>query len=145
MGMRISASFLAVALLLASGCERPAPPIITPRSAKVTSLSPAGIQLSAELDAENPNGVTISARSVTAKITLDGRYDVGTVRVAAPLEIPAHKTAHLTVPLSLKWADVTSIGLLAAQNRSIPYDVDGTVELGGDTIHFDAPFHMNGS
>jgi LEA14-like dessication related protein len=141
----VRACFLFAALALATACSRPEPPTLTPRSAKITALTAAGLDLMTELDAENPNDIALSAQSMTAKITLDGRYDVGTVKVATPLAIPAHKTEHLSVPLSVRWTDVTVVATLAAQNRSIPYAIDGTVALGGDSLHVDVPFHMTGS
>ena len=53
-------------------CERPKPPTIVPEKAVVTSIGPSGIGMNVELGVDNPNGVALSARSVTAKVVLDG-------------------------------------------------------------------------
>ena len=143
--MKTRAALAFVALALAAACSRPAPPVLTPRAVKVTALTTSSSNLTVDLDAENPNDIALTARSMTAKIQIDGHYDVGTVKVATPLTLPAHKIAHLTVPLSLHWTDVSLLATMAAQSRSIPYAIDGTVELGGDTLHVDVPFHMTGS
>jgi LEA14-like dessication related protein len=144
--VRPSLQLLAAAtVLLASACQRPDPPILTPRSAKITAITPQGVDVLADLDVENPNGFALSARSVSAKVKLDGKYDVGSVKVASPLSIPAHKTAHLSVPLSFHWTTIAALGALAAAPQSVPYDVDGTVEIGGESLSVDLPFHVSGT
>jgi LEA14-like dessication related protein len=143
-------SLLAAALPAAlpaavAGCSRPEPPHLTPESATVTAVSAAGIDLQVRLDAHNPNKIALSTRSVKASVVLDGKYDVGTVTVAAPLTLPAEKHTRLDVPLSVKWRDLSGIAALAMQSRGVPYQVDGTVSLGVDAINFDVPFRMGGT
>jgi len=134
-----------IAVLALAGCAKPDPPKLTPERAKVTSVTATGIGFELELDAYNPNAVTLSTRKVDAKVTLDGKYDMGKVTVATPLELPAKKHTKLTVPVSTKWSDLSSVAALAASNRTVPYRVDGTVQLGGDTLNVDVPFHMDGT
>jgi LEA14-like dessication related protein len=134
----------ALALALAA-CSRPEPPTLTPELATVTRVTPAGIDLQVRLDAYNPNGIEISARSVKANVMLDGKYDVGTVTVPMPLSLPAKKRTRLDVPLSVKWRDLTGLAALAASNRGVPYQLDGSVSLGGDTLNVDVPFRMGGT
>jgi LEA14-like dessication related protein len=140
------ARFLIVPLLaLAAACSTPDPPKITPISAKVTAVGPKGIDLSVTLDAENTNAIDLTARSLTAKITLDSAYDAGTVTSSQRIDLPAHKKTRLDVPVSTKWHDITELGLLAAGDKDIPYKVDGTVELGTDSFRVDVPFHTSGT
>src|SRR5689334_17633655 len=110
----------AVAVLGCSSCSKPEPPTITPQRGKVTSVTATGIGFELELDAYNPNASALSARKVDAKVTLDGKYDLGKVTVATPLSLPAKKHSKLTVPLSMKYSDLTAIAALAAQNRAVP-------------------------
>jgi LEA14-like dessication related protein len=140
--MRALVLALAVAL---AGCSQPEPPKLTPEQAKVTSISPAGIALNVRLEAYNPNSVDLSARKVVARVKLDGRIDLGTVKVPTALNLPAQRRTKLDVPLSLKWSDLSFVIALATSNRSVPYEVDGTVELGGDAFSVDVPFRMGGT
>ena len=135
---------LAAAVAL-TACSRPEPPTLTPELAKVTAISAAGIDLQVRLEAYNPNSVELSARSMKANVKLNGKYDVGTVTVPTPLALPPKKRTKMDVPLSVKWRDLSGIAALAANQAGVPYEVDGTVSLGGDTLNVDVPFHMGGT
>lgn len=142
--MNLRPLFAAAALVLVA-CAKPDPPKITPLSAKITAITPLSIDVDLKIEAENPNASALSARSVTATITLDERYVVGTVTVPHPISLPAHQKTILDVPVSTRWKDLSGLATLAAAGKDIPYKVDGTVELGGDTLHLDVPFHMGGT
>jgi LEA14-like dessication related protein len=136
---------LAFAVAVAAlGCSRPDPPTLTPEQAKVTRISPDGLDMEVRLEAYNPNSVDLSARSLKAKVTLDGKYHVGDVKSAAKVVLPAHKRTKLEVPLSVKWTDLSGLISLAASNRAVPYELDGTVEVGGDALSLDVPFKLRG-
>jgi LEA14-like dessication related protein len=134
---------IALAILLAA-CSRPKPPTITPERAVVTAIGPSGIEMSLELSLHNPNTVDISARSVTATAVLDGKYTMSPVTIPRAFTLPARADAPLAVPMTLAWSDLSTLVTLAGTQRSIPYDVDGSVSLGGDLLHVDVPFHLSG-
>jgi LEA14-like dessication related protein len=97
-----------------------------------------------ELGVDNPNSVPLSVRAVTAKIVLDGKYPMPPVTVPHGLTLSAHARTHLSVPVEMKWEQVTTLVALAGSNRDVPYDIDGTVNLGGDLLNWDIPFHLGG-
>jgi LEA14-like dessication related protein len=134
---------LAAALSVAS-CSRPDPPKLTPEQASITSITPSGIGLSLTLDAYNPNSIALSTQSVKAKVTFDGKYNAGDVNVATPLSLPAGKHTKLEIPLTVKWNDLAGLIALGASNRDVPYQVEGTLTLGGDTLNVDVPFRISG-
>ncbi len=138
-------SALLLIVFLVVGCSRPKPPTITPERATITAIGPAGIDMLVQLGVDNPNGVDLPARSITAKLLLDGNHDLGTVTIPQPVTLAAGKRTDLTVPLSLKWQDISALVSLASVNRSVPYDVEGSVTLGGDVLHADVPFHLRGT
>ncbi len=45
----------------------------------------------------------------------------------------------------MKWKDLASIAALAAQSRGVPYQVSGTVAIGGETLNVDLPFRLAGT
>lgn len=141
---RVRSLLLAAALTLAA-CSRPEPPTLTPEAAAVTGITTQGIDLRVQIGVYNPNGSDLSTRSLKAAVRLDGRYDLGTVTVPAPLKLPAKQRTRLDVPLTAKWKDVAGIAALAAQGRGIPYEVDGTVAIGGETLNVDVPFRLTGT
>ncbi len=134
----------ALALGLA-GCVRPSPPEITPEKATITSVTESGIGLDARMLAYNPNRFDLTAREVHARLTLDHKIDVGAVTSTKELTLPAGQKTALVVPLAVAWSDLPAVVTLAASARNVPYDVDGTVTVGGDVLHADVPFHMEGT
>ncbi len=132
------------AFALVVACARPKPPTIVPEKAVVTSIGPSGIGMNVELGVDNPNGVALAARSVTAKVVLDGKYPLAAVTVPHEFTLAPRARTKLVVPMALAWADLSTLLVLASSNRSIPYDVDGTVTFGGDVLHADVPFHLAG-
>ena len=139
----VSSAVLLVGCLL-SACGRPKPPTITPEKGELTSIGPAGIQLRLQLAVDNPNHVDFSARSVTGKVVLDGKYDLGMVTVSQPFQLPAAQRSHLTVPMTVALRDVAAILGLAATNRGLPYDVNGSVNVGAESFNVTLPFHLSG-
>jgi hypothetical protein len=110
----------------------------------VTAIGPSGMQVNVDLSLDNPNAVDLSGRSVTAKVVLDGKYALRPVTVPHDFTLKARAKSELVVPMALKWEDVSTLLALASTGRSIPYDVDGTVTLGGDVLSVDVPFQLRG-
>jgi LEA14-like dessication related protein len=139
--------FAAVALVLVacSACSKPEPPRLTPLSAKVTAISTQGIDVDVKLQAENPNDSAISAQSLTATITLDGRYVLGTVTVPHQIKLPAHQKTVLDVPVSSRWKDLSGLTQLAMAGKDVPYKIEGTVDVGGDLVRVSVPFSVGGT
>jgi LEA14-like dessication related protein len=133
-----------LAALLVVSCSRPSPPTLTPQRAEVTAVGTSGISLLVAIAVNNPNRFSLSARQVTAEVTLDGRFKLGAVTVPQAIDMPANQSTGIDVPVSVAWTDLPSIIALAATGRSIPYAVDGTVNIGGDVIHVELPYHLTG-
>jgi LEA14-like dessication related protein len=141
------ARLFTVALLigfLLMACNRPKPPTLTPEKGELTAIGPDGIHLTLHLGVENPNRFELSARSVTGRVLLDGKHDMGTVAVSQPFRLPAGQVTRLSVPITVALRDVPLILGLAASNRDLSYDVDGTVNVGGDSLNVNLPFHLRG-
>lgn len=138
-------SLLLAAALSLVACSRPEPPTLKPEVAAVTAVTAQGIDLRVQIQAYNPNSIDLTTRSMKATVLLDGKIDVGTVTVPTPLKLPAKKWTRIDAPLSVKWQDLTSIAALAAQSRGVPYQVNGTVAIGGETLNVDVPFRLTGT
>jgi hypothetical protein len=136
---------LVATLVAVAGCSRPQPPTLIPEKATITTIGPGGIGVLLDIGIENPNSIDLAGRSLTAKVVLDKTHDLGTITVPNGLALPAKKRTPLSVPMTLPWKDLTTILALAGQARDIPYDVDGSLTVGGETFHADVPFHLSGS
>lgn len=136
---------LPAALALASGaCSKPEPPTVRPISGKVSSISPAGITVNAKLEAYNPNDFELDVKSFTATVTLDQKYNVGTVTTPRPIKLPARKKHQFDLDIAMPWSDVGTLSPLALQNRDIPWLAEGKVKIGGDALDVDLPFKLEG-
>jgi hypothetical protein len=49
------------------------------------------------------------------------------------------------VPVTLVLRDLPVVVGLALSNRDLSYDVDGTVNVGGDSLNVNLPFHLTGA
>ena len=125
-------------------CTKPSPPQVTAKSARVTNVSLQGIDLEAELVAYNPNDIDLHIQSVTAKVVLDHRYDVGTFTENKPITLPAKKRTNVQVPVHVRWADMMGLVELATSKRDIDYLIDGDVELGAEMLRLQIPFQVHG-
>lgn len=147
---RIGGAMLGIAAAVvsgtsASGCSKPEPPRLTPKSATLTKIDLEGVDVRAVFDAFNPNGFGLAVRRVTGRVVVDGRFDLGTVSVDKPVALPAGITTTIEVPLSWKWNGPGVVGALSAAKRAVPYTVEGVATIGGDRLSVDAPFTLHGT
>jgi LEA14-like dessication related protein len=142
------ARFFTAALLTGHAlvaCGRPKAPTITPEKGELTAIGPDGIHLLLHLNVENPNRFDLAARSVTARVVLDGKHEVGSVALSQPFQLPARQVTRLSVPTTLALRDVPVVLALAASSRDVTYDANGTVNIGGDSLNVNLPFHLSGA
>ncbi|MFO0619352.1 MAG: LEA type 2 family protein [Polyangiaceae bacterium] len=137
--------FAPLVLVAATACEKPAAPTIKPIDAKVKSVTLTGLDIDLKLEATNPNVIPLSARKVKAHVWVNGDVDLGELTIPTKVSIPAKDTITMNVPLSVEWKNVAALGLAAATSETMPFKIDGTAEIGGESISFDVPFQTSGS
>lgn len=136
-------AFAAVATFAA--CEKPAPPTIVPKEAKVVTVSPAGLDILLKVEATNPNKYALSAQSITGTAKLDGKWDLGSVTITKPIALPPGVPTLIDVPMTMPWSDLRALGALATTKRPVPYTVQGTVTIGGEKLNVTLPYAMTGT
>lgn len=144
MSSRVLAAGAFALFATTAACSKPEPPRVTPKEARVTSVSPAGLEIRLELEAVNPNRFPLAVRSVTGKMTLDGRWNLGTVTVSKPVTLPPTAPTAVDASMALPWAEVGALGVLAASPRPVPYVFEGTLSIGGERVNVDVPFSTSG-
>jgi hypothetical protein len=142
----LAIGLLGVLAIGSGACKKPLPPKVTPKEARVTAISSRGLDVLLKVEATNPNAMTLSARSVTGKAKLDGRYDLGTVTIEKPVVLPPNNVpTMIDVPMTLPWSDLTTLGIVASATRPLPYTIEGTVAIGGERFNVDVPFRIDGT
>jgi LEA14-like dessication related protein len=138
------ASVSQLAALACLGCSKPQPPTIAPEKVTVTGADVQTLQLDVTLTATNPNGVDLTVHDVTAHVVLAQRVDLGSITAEKEYTLPAGKATTVDALLSVPWGDLPTLAQLGAA-PSVPFTVDGTVELGGELIHVTVPYHLTGT
>lgn len=143
----VSARPLVAAALFASfvACQKPEAPTITPKEASVTAVGPQGLQLLVRVEALNPNRTALSAQSVTAKAVLAGKWNMGTVTISKPVVLPPKTPTVIDLPMTMPWADLQTLGVLAMSQGPVPYVLTGTFAVGGEKLNIDIPFSIQGT
>jgi LEA14-like dessication related protein len=137
---------LATALAATSlaGCTKPEVPTVKPVSGRVIGINTSGVEVEAKLEAYNPNDFDIEVRSYTANLTLDHTINLGSVTSQRVVSLPAKKKKVFDVPMNVKWTDAQQLAPLALSAKDVPWDADGKVKIGGDSIDVELPFKVNG-
>lgn len=137
-------AILAAAVAIVA-CATPEKPTLSPERVEVLGVTPQGLSLQVTLKAENPNDFGLSARSVKARVVLDGTTDLGEVTVASKVALPKKGSASIVVPMQVPWTNLVAIGMLAASKPVIPFTMTGTANVGGEGLNVDLPFTLAGS
>ena len=134
----------ALASVGTSGCTKPKAPQLTPKEVAVTAVDIGGFDMRVKMDAFNPNGFDIAVRGIVAHVVVDGTQDLGTVSASQPIVLPANAHTLVDVPMSVKWKGISGLASLAQAKKPVPYTVDGTATVGGESLNVDVPFKLDG-
>jgi hypothetical protein len=126
-------------------CKPPDPPTLTPKEIRVTAITPAGIDVLVRIEAVNPNRKDLNVRSVSGSMKLAGKYQLATVTITKPLVIPPAVPTMIDAPMTMAWADISTLGALGATQGPVPYVLSGTVAIGGDRLAINLPFSIQGT
>jgi LEA14-like dessication related protein len=143
MRLLVTSAVLAV-LGCVLGCSKPQPPTVNPERVTVTGADAQSVQLDVTLSATNPNSVDLTVHDVTAHVVIGGKVDLGATTVAKEYTLPAGKPTTIDAAMSVPWGDISALAQLGTA-PTVPFTVDGTVELGGDLLHVTVPYHLTGS
>jgi LEA14-like dessication related protein len=131
-----------VALLCA--CSKPAPPTLTPRAARVTSVEPSGLVLTLELDVQNPNSFPLIAQAVDGTLELANGTELGRAHAEPNGSIPANSASSVSSELRVPWTNLGALAPLLASPADVPYRFRGTATLGGERLNLRLPFELGG-
>ena len=131
-------------LALLSGCAPPDPPQLTPQAVQVTELTPSTLKLRVQLDAYNPNSVTLAVRSMSAHVTLADRIDLGTAEIPTGASLPGKAHTPVVAEVQVPWQNTPEVARLALLD-SVTYRIDGRARIGGEKLNVELPFTQQGT
>jgi LEA14-like dessication related protein len=126
-----------------TGCRVPEPPTVTPHTVRVVGINAGGMDLDVQLSVHNPNSFPLAAEGVEGTLFVSRRQELGHGSSPEVDSIPAGGTSMVASRLHMTWAGLSSAVPLLASER-IPYEFDGTVAIGGQSINVKLPFKLSG-
>lgn len=140
----LAAAILAAAVLAAPlSCSRPEPPALTPEVARVTAVTPQGLELDVQVRVDNPNAFPLLAERVAGTLYVGGDQKLGDGVAKPGSSIPARGSALVPSRIQVRWADVSVLGPLLLR-EAVPYTFRGDVTLGGEDLNVTLPFSLTG-
>ncbi len=128
----------------AASCEKPKPVQVTPKTARVTAVGPAGLTLDVELDVYNPNSFALDARRVSGVLQLGDGVEVARGSAEPRGAIAAKSTSTVPAVLGVAWTNLPALLPYALSGSAAPYRFQGVATLSGPKLDFDVPFTVSG-
>src|SRR3954465_1121044 len=103
------------ALAFATACAKPKPVTLTPRSARVLSVSPRGVELVVAFDVVNPNRFPLIVHSVDGRFSLGAGAgtELGTAHAEPSANIAAQATSTVTSTVAVGWTNLSALAPFA--------------------------------
>jgi LEA14-like dessication related protein len=130
-------------VLCAVACNKPQPPTVMPHMVRVVGVNSGGLDLDVQLSVHNPNSFPLSAQAVEGTLFVSRHLELGHGSSRQINSIPAGATSVVASLLRVSWADFSSIVPLLTSER-IPYEFNGDVTVGGETLNVKLPFTLTG-
>jgi len=145
--LRVFSSWLAAALLvLATGCAKPKPPTITPKSAQVLAVSATGVTLVVMFDVANPNRFPLIVHAVDGRFSLGAGagVELGKAHAEPSSSIPAQGTSTVSSQIAVAWTNLVALTPFLLSPAAVPYRFDGEATVGGESLNVNLPFTLTG-
>lgn len=139
-----SSSLALVLSLAAASCAKPEPPQLTPRSATVTAIGPAGIDFALALDVYNPNSFPLVVSSLDGTLELGAGAELGRGHAEPNGSIGAKSSSSVSSQLHIPWANLSALVPLTLSPQPVAYTVRGNAKLGSARLNVSLPFTLRG-
>jgi LEA14-like dessication related protein len=131
--------------LAASHCSKPEPPRVSARNIQVTGTGPTGLDLTVELDVQNPNAFPLLVDSVEGTLALGSSgVEVGRGVASPKGSIPARGSSVVASQLHVGWANLAALAPFALAGTAVPYTFSGRARIGGKSLNVEVPFTLRG-
>ncbi|MCL2824205.1 MAG: LEA type 2 family protein [Polyangiaceae bacterium] len=130
-------------LVVVPGCSPVKQPTLTPEVTSIREVTPRGISIRVTVGVFNPNSFDLSTQKIEATITI-GHVKLGPIAQPHGVELKAGTSTSVTFDVIADWVQLADIAQLAALGPSVPYQVEGTVSIGGKRLNVALPFKLTG-
>jgi len=134
-------------LALATACQKPKPPTITPKSAQVLAVGGSGVMLAVTFDVANPNRFPLVVHAVDGRFLLGASgtdVELGKAHAEPASSIPAQGTSTVSSQIAIAWTNLTALTPFLLSPAAVPYHFDGSATLGGESLNVSLPFTLSG-
>lgn len=121
---RVRFAALAVSALALGACIHAQLPVLTVRSADVTSASTSGLDLLVHIVAQNPNDFDVTINTLVVRCFIAGQ-DLGVTRLEQRWGLPAGQSVPIDANFHVGWTDMPSLLLTLAATDQVPYRLEG--------------------
>lgn len=134
------------AFALATGCAKPKPLSITPKSAQIQSLSARGIELAVTFDVMNPNRFPLIVHAVDGHFSVGpgAGIELGTAHAEPSASIAAQTTSTVSSTVAVAWTNLAALAPFALAPGAVPYTFTGSASIGGSELNVALPFTLTG-
>ena len=139
-------SLLCLGFLTLSGCIHSLleSPKITLQEIKVKKMSVSQVFLEVVLTVKNPNRADITVDHLKYILEVN-KKNITSGAIDEDVTIPGHGQKEIALPLTVKYTDVLSSATKLLQNQTVPYRVQGSVNVGPFNIPFDKAGELKAS
>lgn len=107
-------------------------------------LGPAGGVVDVRLLVHNPNPYPLSAERATYRLLTADSVEVGRGEATDSLQVPAHDSAEVRLPVAVSWAALARAGAGALGTGAVDYRVVGEVRARTPVGTFPVPVDARG-
>lgn len=127
----------------ASACS-PQKPVVTPTMVRVRQVDSTGLTMDVQLDVQNPNSFPLIAHRVDGSVSLANGSSLGSGSAQPRDSIPANGRSIVTTQLTIPWRNVGALAPFALSPNPVPYTFKGQAMIGGESLHINVPFELQG-
>lgn len=141
--MKTVLGFLAIALLMASGCARPKDlEFVDIQNIRMVNFGLTQSELGLDARFFNPNNQRVSLKDAEAKLYVNSTY-LGDTRMDTTIPVPRKDTFSLPLVLQIKSMSAVSKAMQLLSDSTVDIKVEGTVKMGKGGVFRSFPIRYN--
>jgi LEA14-like dessication related protein len=118
---------LAALLVTSVGCV--SKPVVELHSARVQTVSPAGVGMVMTVRVNNKNVFDVRVRNVRANVIIGGKFRLPTILNNPDVWMPANSSTLVPVPITIPWATAMPLLATTVGSTKIKYRAKGFVDV----------------
>lgn len=125
----VAVLFILLTSLSLTGCV--SEPAMKLWGTQVRNAGPPGLSLNMIMKVQNDNSFDIMIRNVRANVVLANQFALPPINASPNTWLPAGRTTHVTVPVTIPWNMVPALTATAARGPYVSFRVSGFADVTG--------------